>query len=104
MTVRGHFGVCCDGHVFRLPPFARLSSFSVSYEPKWLVTQCLPIILVLAVGVVLASTRLLQLLQRKVFKVVPFGAAGELNLVDVCIGILITGSYYLYFRTCQQTQ
>jgi hypothetical protein len=76
-----------------------LFSFSVTYESKWLVTQGLPLILLLAVGLVLVLTRGLQFVQRKVFKVVPFGATGDLNLVDVCIGVLITGSYYLYFRT-----
>ena len=64
-----------------------------------MVTEALPFILMFAVLIVLIGTRLLQFVQRKVFGVVPFGAAGELNLVDVCIGILITGNYYLYFRT-----
>jgi hypothetical protein len=71
----------------------------VSYESKWLVTQMLPLILVGAVGIVLALTRMLQLVQSRVFRVLPFGATGDINLVDVCIGVLITGSYYLYFRT-----
>ena len=74
-------------------------SFSVTYEPKWMVTQALPLILMSAVVIVFILTRVLQFVQRKVFKVVPFGAAGDLNLVDVCIGVLITGSYYLYFCT-----
>lgn len=75
-------------------------SFTVSYESKWLVTQGLPVILVLAVLAVLLITRTLQCLQRTVFRVVPFGATGDFNLLDVCIGVLITGSYYLYFRKC----
>ena len=83
---------------FNLELLAPECSIQVNYMDKWLVTQALPLILVLSVGVVLLGTRLLQLIQRKVFKVLPFGAAGELNLVDVCIGILISGSYYLYFR------
>ncbi len=83
------------------PPLT-LSSFSVTFESKWIVTQMLPLILVGAVGIVLLLTRLLQLVQRRVFKVLPFGSTGDINLVDVCIGVLITGSYYLYFRTCPE--
>ena len=71
----------------------------MTYESKWLVTQGLPVILGVVVAVVLLLTRLVQFLQRVVFKVVPFGAVGDVNLIDVCIGVLITGSYYLYFRT-----
>jgi hypothetical protein len=74
-------------------------SFAVSYASKWLVTQGLPLILLAAVGTVMVLTRALQYVQRVVFKVLPFGAAGDLDLADVCIGVLITGSYYLYFRT-----
>jgi len=81
--------------MFRFP----LPSFTVNYEAKWMVTESLPLILLGAVGVVVLATRLLQLMQRVVFRVLPFGALGNLSLVDVCIGILITGSYYLYFRT-----
>ena len=33
------------------------------------------------------------------FHVVPFGANTEVGITDVCVGILITGSYYLYFLT-----
>ena len=86
---------------FNLELLAPECSFSVNYLDKWLVTEALPVLLLLAVFVVLAATRLLQFVQRKVFKVVPFGAAGEMNLVDVCVGISISGSYYLYFRTCR---
>ncbi len=74
-------------------------SFSVSYAAKWMVTQSLPLILVGSVGIVVLLTRVLQFVQRKVFKVLPFGAAGDLHLSDICLGVMITGSYYLYFRT-----
>ncbi len=43
------------------------------------------------------GTKLLQEVQRRVLKMLPFGALSELNLLDVCIGIFITGTYYLYF-------
>ncbi len=84
---------------FNLELLAPECSFSVNYEAKWLVTESLPVILVAAVLVVLVGTRVMQFVQRTVFKTLPFGAAGDVNLVDVCIGILISGSYYLYFRT-----
>ena len=85
---------------FNLELLAPECSFTVDYEAKWLVTQALPLLLVCAVAIVLVLTRLLQWIQRTVFRVLPFGAAGDVNLTDVCIGILISGSYYLYFRTC----
>ena len=39
------------------------------------------------------------MVQQYVFHVLPFGANAEVSITDVCIGILITGSYYLYFLT-----
>ena len=83
---------------FNLEFLAPECSFSVNYESKWLVTQSLPVLLFASVVIVLFATRALQWIQRKVFHVLPFGATGDINLVDVCIGILISGSYYLYFR------
>ncbi len=75
-------------------------SLSVTFESKWMVTQSLPLILLVAIGVVLVGTRAVQFVQRVVFKVLPFGAASDTSLSDVCIGVMITGSHYLYFRTC----
>jgi hypothetical protein len=65
-----------------------------------MVTQSLPLILLVAVGVVVVGTRAVQFVQRVVFKVLPFGATSDTSLSDVCIGVMITGSHYLYFRTC----
>ncbi len=45
------------------------------------------------------GTKVLQLVQLHVFKVLPFGSLMEYSITDVCIGIYITGIYYLYFRT-----
>ena len=84
---------------FNLEILAPECSFAVNYEDKWLVTASLPLLLLLAVAIVLAATRTLQWVQSNVFSVIPFGAMSESSLTDVCIGILITGSYYLYFRT-----
>ncbi len=83
---------------FNLELLAPECSVSVTFESKWLVTASLPILLLCAVGVVVALTRALQWTQRTVFHVLPFGAASELSMVNVSVGILITGSYYLYFR------
>ncbi len=86
---------------FNLEFLAPECSFSVNFEAKWLVTSSLPLLLVSAVAIILLCTRLLQQFQQRVLRMVPFGATAELNLTDLCIGILITGSYYLYFRTCR---
>ncbi len=79
------------------PPLPPTLSFSVTFESKWMVTEALPLILLAAVLVVMACTRVLQLMQRTVFHVLPFGALSDTSLVNVCIGVLISGSYYLYF-------
>ena len=61
-------------------------------------TASLPLILVAAVLIVVCMARLLQFIQSSIFHVLPFGATSDTTLTDVCIGILITGNYYLYFR------
>ena len=84
---------------FNLDLLAPECSIAVNYEAKFFVTEALPVILLFAVVVVLIATRVLQFVQRTVFKVLPFGALSELSIVDVCIGVMISGSYYLYFCT-----
>ncbi len=83
---------------FNLELLAPECSFKVTFEARWFVTQSLPLVLAASVIIVLLATRLLQWTQRRVFRVMPWGAVSDLDIVDVCIGILITGSYYLYFR------
>ena len=83
---------------FNLQLLAPECSFSINYEDKWLVTASLPFILLASVLVVVAGAKILQCVQSKVFHVLPFGATSDARLTDVCIGILITGNYYLYFR------
>jgi hypothetical protein len=85
------------------PAAAARCSLTVTYESKWLVTQCLPLLLALCVGIVLVVTRAVQLVQQRVFHVLPFGALTDVNLQDVCVGVMITGAYYLYFRTWPRT-
>ena len=78
----------------------RLASFcsvSLNYEMKWFIVQSLPVLLFCGTVVVIAATRLLQQVQVKVFHTLPFGAMSQVGLVDVCIGILISGIFMLYF-------
>ena len=85
---------------FNLQLLAPECSITINYEDRWLVTAALPLILVGAVLVVVAATRCLQCVQRNVLHTLPFGATSDTSLTDTCIGILISGNYYLYFRTC----
>jgi hypothetical protein len=81
---------------FNLELLAPECSFAVNFEQKWFVTQLLPLILGASILLVLAATKALQWSQRVLFKVLPFGATMDTSLVDVCIGIFITGVYHLY--------
>jgi hypothetical protein len=81
---------------FNLELLAPECNFTVNYEQKWFVTQLLPLILGGAILVVLVATKVLQWIQRVVFRVLPFGATSDTNLVDTCIGIFITGVFHLY--------
>jgi hypothetical protein len=59
--------------------------------------QALPALLVGGILFVMGATRLLQFVQSRVFHVLPFGALGSLTLSDVCVGILISGLFMMYF-------
>jgi hypothetical protein len=65
------------------------------------VIQGLPIVLLLAIMSVMVMTRALQLLQSKVFHVIPFGSMSNMSLLDVCAGIFISGVFMLYFGGCR---
>ncbi len=62
-----------------------------------LIVQALPLILVGSIVVVVAGTRLVQLVQTHVLHVLPFGALGQLSVVDSCTGILMSGMFMIYF-------
>ncbi len=64
--------------------------------------QALPVILVGCIIVVMAATRLVQLVQFRVLHVLPFGSLGQFSLVDVCVGILVSGMFMMYFGACGQ--
>jgi hypothetical protein len=81
---------------FNLELLAPECSLAVSFEQKWFVTQLLPVVLGASILVVLAATKVLQWIQRVIFKVLPFGATMDTNLADTCIGIFITGVFHLY--------
>ncbi len=81
---------------FNLELLAPECSLAVNFEQKWFVTQLLPIVLGASILAVLAATKVLQWVQRVIFKVLPFGATMDTNLADTCIGIFITGVFHLY--------
>ncbi len=66
-----------------------------------LIVQSLPLILVGGIVVVMAATRVLQLVQTRVLHVLPFGALGQFSLLDVCVGILVSGLFMMYFGACR---
>jgi hypothetical protein len=62
--------------------------------------QSLPLMLVGGVVLALVGTRTLQLVQSKVFHVIPFGLLTDFNILDACVGILVSGAFMLYFGGC----
>jgi hypothetical protein len=61
------------------------------------VIQSLPLLLLGGVGLALVATRALQFIQSRVFHVVPFGVLTKFSITDVCMGILVSGAFLLYF-------
>ena len=53
------------------------------------------------VALALVGTRALQLVQSKVFHVVPFGLLSKFNIENACVGILASGSFMMYFGASQ---
>ena len=89
-------------HVFSLVNFnfdllAPECSVSLNFEEKWFIVQSLPLLLFLSIAVVIVGTRVLQEIQRVLLGRLPFGSLSALNLIDVCIGIGISGVFMLYF-------
>ena len=69
---------------------------TLNYETKWYIVELLPAILLGGIVVVVAFTRILQEVQRVVLRRLPFGALSNVSLVDVCIGIFISGTFMMY--------
>ena len=95
-------------HAFSLVNFnfellAPECSVSLNYEAKWYIVESLPVILLISVCVVIGATRALQWGERYFLGRLPFGALSTLNLIDVCIGIFISGLFMLYFGKPVQT-
>ena len=58
----------------------------MAYSSRWFVIQSLPVVFATAIVVVLVWTRVLQCVQRVVFKVLPFGAtSGVYRAVCRCV-------------------
>ena len=74
-------------------------SVSIGFETKWYIIQSLPLVLFGAVAFVVVCTKVLQWVQSSVCHVLPFGALSAVTLVDVCIGMLISGIFMMYFGT-----
>jgi hypothetical protein len=90
--------VCSCARVLR--PLLHLHDHDSPVGIRRYVVQSLPLILLGGIAVVMAGTKVLQLVQSKVFHVLPFGALSATSLSDVCIGILISGLFMLYFGMC----
>ena len=75
-------------------------SVSLDFETKFYVIQSLPFLLFFGICVVVCATRVLQWVQQKLLGRIPFGALSSLSLIDVCIGIFISGIFMLYFGMC----
>lgn len=82
---------------FNIELLAPECSFSVDYATKWALTESIPLLLLVGVGVVLVGARLLQTCERRLLGRLPTGATSDVHLIDVCLGILLTGLYYTYF-------
>ena len=79
----------------------QLVDWLANVEPSQLwATQRQNFLLLIGVLVALVGTKALQTVQSKVFHVLPFGALSATSLSDVCIGILISGLFMLYFGMC----
>jgi hypothetical protein len=66
------------------------------YFPHRNIIQSLPLMLLVGIGVVMLGTRAVQLVQSKVFHVIPFGLLTKFSIVDTCVGILVSGLFMLY--------
>ena len=85
---------------FNIELLAPECSFTISYSTKWFLTESIPVMLVCTVVIVLISARVFQLGQRLLLGRLPTGATSDMHLIDICLGILLTGLYYVYFGEC----
>jgi hypothetical protein len=59
--------------------------------------QVLPLTLVAGVTTVMVATRVVQLVQTHVLRVLPFGSLTQFSLWDVCVGVTVSGMFMMYF-------
>jgi hypothetical protein len=62
-----------------------------------LIVQVLPLLLVGGVAVIVAATRVVQLLQTQILRTLPFGSLAQFSLWDVCVGVVVSGLFMMYF-------
>jgi hypothetical protein len=72
------------------------------YRLHRFIVQSLPLILVGGIAIVMTATRVVQLVQTHVLHVIPFGSLGQFSLPDVCVGILVSGLFMMYFGGCER--
>ena len=72
-------------------------SVTLNFETKWYIVESLPLILLGSIVIVIGFVRGLQRGQQWLLGRLPFGAMSSLNLIDVCVGIFISGSFMMYF-------
>ncbi len=77
---------------------SRYARYAVAVACRYVI-QSLPLMLLGGVALALVGTKALQTLQSKVLHVVPFGLLTKFNIVDACVGILVSGSFILFFGT-----
>jgi hypothetical protein len=80
------FAPCC---------FLRFSCLSCFHVNR-LIVQSLPLVLMGGIVVVMLATRLVQLVQTHLMRMLPFGALSNFSLVDVCVGVLVSGLFMMY--------
>jgi hypothetical protein len=81
---------------FNIDLLAPECNLTINFEAKWYIVQAVPLVLLAGIVLVFLTVRLLQLLQSKLLKRLPFGALAAQSLVDVSVGVMISGTFILY--------
>jgi hypothetical protein len=59
--------------------------------------QVLPLLLLSGVALVMAATRIVQLVQTHLLRTLPFGSLTQFSLWDICVGVIVSGMFMMYF-------
>jgi hypothetical protein len=91
----------CTAEIFLASPacmrVTQLRGCVVAVSPRRYIVQSLPLILVGSVAVVLLCIRTVQLVQSRLLHMIPFGALTNWSSVNVGVGVVVSGSFMLYF-------